>query len=93
MTDDLPSPLNLDEIPSSEPIVGKTYFADGWVYRFIDLITKEDFKKLIDIIGEDNKVMLALSDHIINGQSWFTGQFLISPEGIENLKRVRAQHE
>lgn len=78
----------------SEPINGKTYIADGWVYR--DPNTRftpemwELFKNTLGKEGEDY-IILAMSEIIDNKDNsrWFRGQFLISPNGLENAKRAK----
>lgn len=61
----------------------------GWHYRDIPWITDEYFDKLIDIIGKDNIKCIVSSrrDNAIRGQ------FLISPEGIENIKEWQKTDE
>ena len=59
-----------------------------WVYRDIRWLTKEYWDKLLSLIGAKNYRILAYSRRIFSNDEnvYYGGQFLISPEGIENLK-------
>ncbi len=73
-----------EALPPGEPIAGKTYLADGWLYR--DLPTRLSYEMwdcLLSTIGEGEYVILAMS----RGNDWKRGQLLISPDGMENLQR------
>ena len=69
-------------LPPGEPIPGKTYRADGWVYRDLPRMAPEYFEKLVALIGEDNIVWLSRADY---GDTQ-RGQMLVSPAGMENLR-------
>lgn len=70
-------------LPPGEPVKGKTYLADGWVYRDLPArLSNEMWDLLISIMGEGNYVILAES----RGPDWRRGQFLISPTGMKNMK-------
>lgn len=72
------------EVFGEEPIKGKTYMADGWVYKDIPgKLSYEVWDKLLDIFGEDNYAILIMSC----GKDWKRGQFLVSPEGMENIRK------
>lgn len=75
-------------LPPGEPIEGKTYRADGWVYRDVDWMTSEFFDTLNQIIGEENIVWLAVST--CDGDK--RGQCLVSPDGMKNLTAYAEQH-
>ena len=78
---------------TSEPIKGKTYIADGWEYRDVPGYLTQDAKELLlSIIGEDNYVVLAYSERVIEGDTCWHGQLLISPQGMENLKSNNRKH-
>lgn len=80
---------DLPDYPTTEPIPGTTYLADGWVYRDIPKMAPEWWDKLFEIIGEGNYVGLAVSDY---GKSK-RGQFLISPTGIANIAAYAKREE
>ncbi len=70
-----------DWCPPGEPITGKTYRADGWVYRDLPRMAPEQLDQLVAIIGDDNIVWLSKADY---GSSK-RGQLLISPAGMQSL--------
>lgn len=77
-------------LPAGEPVAGKTYRADGWAY--IDPPTRfspEMWTYFLSLIGEENYVILAksagTSPH--DGLPFVRGQLLVSPEGMENMKK------
>lgn len=75
------------EIFSEEPIKGKTYIADKWIYY--DIPTKfsyEMWDKFLIILEEENYKILAMS----KGKDWVRGQFLISPKGMDNIRKYSA---
>ena len=72
--------------PPGEPVEGKTYRADGWVYRDLPRMAPEWFQKLIDLIGEENIVWLSKADY---GDAK-RGQMLISPAGMANISAYSA---
>lgn len=67
--------------PTGEPIEGKTYRADGWVYRDLPRMSPEYFDQLVSIIGSTNIVWLSTADY----GDMKRGQLLVSPEGMKNL--------
>ena len=67
--------------PPGEPVQGKTYRADGYVYQDLPRMTPEYFDELVSIIGADNIVWLSQADY----GSTKRGQMLISPAGIAAL--------
>ena len=72
--------------PPGEPISGKTYIADGWVYRdFAGRMTKNVYDELIALVGLDNLVHLATSSGSGPQGVWVRGQFLVSPEGQRRI--------
>lgn len=77
-----------EQVPDGEPISGKTYRADGWVYRDLPNLGLAQFDELVGIIGDDNLVWLTLAERVWpDGQKTKRGQVLISPAGIENLRK------
>lgn len=71
-------------LPPGEPVKGKTYRADGWVYRDLPRrLSFEMWDHFLSVIGEGNYVILAMS----TGPDWKRGQFLISPAGMENMRQ------
>lgn len=81
-----------DDLPPGEPIEGKTYRADGWVYR--DIPTRFSHKmwnRFLEILGEENYVILVKSVSIVD--DWIRGQFLISPQGMKNLTEYSASRK
>ena len=72
-------------LPPGEPVKGKTYIADGWVYRdFPRRVTYEVWDQFLAAMGKDNYVILIMS----KDNDWKRGQFLISPEGMKNLQQL-----
>ncbi len=69
-------------LPNGEPFPGETLIADGWQYRDLPKLSCEMFDILVGFIGENNIRWLTVADY---GNAK-RGQFLISPDGIENLK-------
>ena len=68
--------------PPGEPVTGKTYIADGWVYRDMSgRMSYEMWDLFTGLLGEGNYVILIMSQ----GHDWKRGQFLISPDGMQNL--------
>lgn len=67
--------------PSGEPVNGKTYRADGWVYRDLPRMAAEYFDQLVALIGDENIVWLSLADYGATKR----GQLLISPSGMKNI--------
>ena len=66
-----------------EPINGKNYKAEGWQYRDIRWMTKEQFQELQKIIGLENLVTLMMSSRTDrDGEVIVGGQFIISPERL-----------
>lgn len=73
-----------DGLPPGEPVKGKTYRADGWVYRDVPIrLSYKMWYRLLEILGEGNYFLLAKSES--KNDDWIRGQFLISPQGIESL--------
>ncbi|WP_420478289.1 hypothetical protein [Brevundimonas sp. FT23028] len=68
-------------LPKGEPISGKTYMADGYVYRDLPRMTKDLMAEFVSIVGEAEIVWLTLADY---GETT-RGQILISPAGQANL--------
>ena len=78
-------------VPPGEPIPGKTYRADGWVYRDLPTWLSPNMKDLFfSIIGVENTVILASSERTIDDVKYWRGQLLISPAGIENMRNAKA---
>lgn len=72
--------------PSSEPIVGETYMADGWVYRDLPNLLPELFDRFVSLAGDGNLVWLTLAERKWpDGVTTKRGQCLISPAGVANL--------
>jgi hypothetical protein len=71
-------------LPPGEPIKGKTYIADGWVYRGTPQMLPEFWGRLLGIIGPNNYVVLTKAEY--EGGKWKRGQLLVSPEGMGNIK-------
>lgn len=76
---------SFDGLPAGEPVVGKTYRADGWMYLDPPGKMSHDMWRLfLETIGEGEYVILAQS----STADWIRGQLLVSPRGQENLKNV-----
>lgn len=71
-------------VPNGEPILGKTYRADGWAYvdppgRF----SPEAWDYFLDLFGREHIVIIieTRGKHPSDGLPFARGQFLVSPEG------------
>ena len=75
------------DLPPGEPVLGKTYRADGWQYidlpKWLSLEMKDYFLK---IIGEDNYFIMAHSERVIEGEKYWRAQLLVSPDGQNNMR-------
>lgn len=81
LMDDMP-------LPPGEPIKGKTYIADGYVYRDLPNMATFMLTELIDILGREEVVWLT---RMTRGR-YSRGQALISPKGIQNLREYRERN-
>ena len=86
---DLQKLMDAMPLPEGEPFEGKTYIADGWVYRDLPRMTPEAMRTFLDIVDE-NEVRWLTKASYPGGA--VRGQLLISPKGIENMKAY-AQRE
>ena len=77
--------LQWNPLGDCEPIVGKTYIADGWKYRDFNKMPAPDWDNLLTTIGEDNYVLLTYAEY--NDRALKRGQMLISPVGFDNLQK------
>lgn len=78
--------LDAMPLPDGEPIPGKTYRSDGWVYRDLPNLTVKSFDELITLVGAENIVFLTLATRRWpDGQTTKRGQCLVSPAGLEAL--------
>lgn len=68
-------------LPAGEPIEGKTYRADGWIYRDLPRMSHEYFDKFVELVGEENIAWITLADYGFTKR----GQLLISPTGMANI--------
>jgi len=76
------------DLPPGEPIPGKTYRADGWVYREISWASFAGWGQLLEIVGAGNYVVLAISEW---KATMCRGQILVSPEGMERCLQWRSK--
>lgn len=66
-------------IPSREPF--KTLHADGWVYRDLPRLSKDEFKEFIRTVGRENICWITRVSYGTEKR----GQLYMSPEGIKKL--------
>ena len=79
-------------LPPGEPIPGKTYRADGWIYwdapaRF----APEAWSTLLEKLGKphvDYVILASSSGTEREGRGWIRGQLLIAPWAVLNLFRM-----
>jgi hypothetical protein len=67
----------------TEPFIGETILADGWVYRDLPRMTPDAMEFLLSIIGDENIKFMTMAKYTggaVRGQVW------ISPIGVENMK-------
>lgn len=72
-----------------EPIKGKTYLADGWVYRDLPRLTQKTMQDFIDLVGEENVVFLTFAKYTNEDVTTVRGQILISPEGQSKILEAK----
>jgi len=74
-------------LPPGEPVLGKTFIADGWVYRdFAGKLKPEIYTAFLRLVGSSNYHTLAMSEGLDGSQVvWRRGQFLVSPEGQRRI--------
>lgn len=77
----IPQDPLIERLGMGEPVKGKTYIADGWVYRDLPRMAPWAFDAFIDLIGPDNLVWLSLADYGASKR----GQCLISPAGQQRM--------
>lgn len=78
----------IDPMSFGEPILGKTYKADGWVYRDLPRASPAAWQELMDTTGPENVVVLVESR---KGDEWVRGQVLVSPAGIARCVAAAAE--
>lgn len=86
----------IDPMSFGEPIKGKTYAADGWIYRDIARTTPALWDELMGILGEENVVVLVRSNGWSNStgeEIWRRGQVLVSPKGVERATAFAASRK
>jgi len=71
------------EWPDFGPDIAKAAGKPDWTYRDQSWMRSSDWEQFIDIAGEENIALLAATAK----GDLMRGQFLISPEGIERVKR------
>lgn len=65
-----------------EPVKGKTYIADGYVYRDLPRMTEPYYSDFINLLGDDNIVWLTKAAYPDGTQR---GQILISIAGQQRI--------
>ncbi len=75
-------------MPDTEPFIGETLRADGWVYRDTPPMLEDFWKRLLDTMGEGNYRLMTYAERTFKGDDrlYIRGQMFVSPAGIENLK-------
>lgn len=80
-------------MPDTEPFIGETLRADGWVYRDTPPMLEEFWKRLCDVMGTENYRLMTYAERKFKGDDrlYVRGQMFVSPAGIENLKTAFAK--
>lgn len=75
-------------LPPGEPIIGKTYRADGWGYFDPGVkFEPEAWQDILNIIGEEYEILaFSTGKFPKSGKPWVRGQLLVSPKGLDNIK-------
>lgn len=71
---------SMRNLPSGEPVKGKTYRADGWAYFDAPWTSIDSWNSSLAKIGNENHVVLAMT--MAPDMSRVRGQLLISPQGV-----------
>lgn len=58
-----------------------------WEYKSVPWCTEEAWMTLLAVMGADNFKVVAGSTRTTNGVTVFRAQFIISPVGMENLRK------
>lgn len=79
--------LNIQMHNATEEAMNEAFKTTGWHYRDINWMKVSDFDQMLEIFGEDNyKVIAGTVRDDWEGGPFRRGQFLISPQGMENIK-------
>ena len=70
----------MNPLPPGEPVPGKTYRADGWMYKDFPRFEPDVWDSLLLAIGTEHFVPLSLANYGTSKR----GQLLISPQGVIN---------
>lgn len=75
-------------MPTGEPIVGKTYRADGWEYKEIPWTTVDALNKILSYLEDEEYEFIALSSREMNGVMCARGQVLFSPSAMKTIREL-----
>ncbi len=84
----------LSEMGRPEPILGKTYMADGWYYYDLPKMLPE-YKDLLETLlqGEDDEPQYIWLTEAKYGDGFVRGQIIFSPKAMENLRKHTVKKE
>lgn len=77
-------------MPTSEPFPGETLIADGWVYMDLPRMKQKVMDDFLELVGKGNYRFLTLASYGRVSDPDVRGQVLISPTGIEAIRRRKA---
>ncbi len=66
---------------------------EDWQYRDMPKVRKDFFDKFLGIVGDCNIAWITRAVYRYDDGEYHRGQFWISPDGIENLKKYSASSE
>ena len=79
--------LAIEMHKATEEAMNEAFKVTGWHYRDINWMKVSDFDQMLEIFGVDNyKVITSTVRDDWEGGPFRRGQYLISPQGMENLK-------
>lgn len=72
---------------ATEEAMNEAFKVSGWHYRDIRWTKTDILKNILSLIGEDNyKIIISSECNNWDNIPFSRGQFLISPQGLENIK-------
>ncbi len=84
--------LSIQMHNATEEAMNEAFQTTGWFYRDINWMTLPYFDEMLEIFGADNyKLITGTVRNDWEGGPFRRGQFLISPQGIKNVKEWSAK--
>ena len=80
-------------MPPGEPIMGKTYRADGYTYKDLPRVSIEIFQEFVELVGGENLVWLSYAKYIQGDAQKVRGQVLVSPEGMKKILKRHSEFD